>query len=193
MLSASSFFMFTQGGGGTTYATWNPADMNTNIVLSNGNLTASNPSVGVWAIGRATIGKSAGKWYWEIIGGTNAVYDMVGVAYGTASIADDKYLGIDADGWGYFSNDGWRYHSGPTALFGATFTTGDVIGFALDVDAGTCDVYKNNSLQGTLATGLTGTVFPAFSLYTGSDLTVNFGATALTYTPPTGYNAGMYN
>ena len=164
----------------------------TQIVLSNGNLTASNSS-GVWAAARATIGKSSGKWYWEVIGGTNATYDMVGIAYSTASIADLNYLGIDANGWGYFSNDGWRYHSGPNVLFGATFTTGDVIGFALDMGAGTCDVYKNNALQGTLATGLTGTVYPAFSLYTGSDLTANFGATALTYAPPTGYNAGVYN
>ena len=82
-------------------------------------------------------------------------------------------------------------------VYGSTYTTGDVIGVALDMGAGTIIFYKNNVSQGTAFTGLSGTMYRrCYTEYRRLALGVappNFGATALTYSPPVGYNAGLYN
>ncbi len=49
---------------GLSFATLNPSDKGSAVTLSNSNLTATF-SGGNGAV-RATIGKSSGKWYWEI-------------------------------------------------------------------------------------------------------------------------------
>lgn len=171
-----------------TYATWNPADKNANITLSNGNLTATN-SVANCAV-RATIGKTTGKWYWEI---TNGSVNEQDIGVGNASMTLNGYVGKDANGVGYDSSDGKLYKGDvAVATGGATYTAADIIGFALDVDAGTLKVYKNNTLQYTYTYGFTGTIYPALGAFAAASGTANFGATALTYSPPAGYNAGVY-
>ena len=80
------------------------------------------------------------------------------------------------------------------SAYGATFTTNDVIGVALDMDSGTLTFYKNNTSQGTAFTGLSGSFFPAFSGQTSDSAAVNFGQRPFSYTPPTGYVAlNTYN
>jgi hypothetical protein len=70
--------------------------------------------------------------------------------------------------------------------------TGDVIGVALDLDAGTLAFYKNGSDQGTAYSSITGTYFPGISDVdnnTGRNST--FIATSdndpFAYTPPSGF------
>jgi len=92
------------------------------------------------------------------------------------------------------TNTATKGHSGSYTLYGATYTAGDIIGIALDMDGGTVTFYKNNTSQGQAFSGITGTVFAtAGSGGTTTGLVANFGATTLTYTPPSGYNAGLYN
>jgi hypothetical protein len=74
----------------------------------------------------------------------------------------------------------------------ASYTTGDVIGVALDLDAGTLIFYKNNVSQGTAFTGLSGNFVPAVSVTTNAGANscdVNFGQQEFKYTPPSGYKA----
>ena len=72
-----------------------------------------------------------------------------------------------------------------------------MIGIALDLDGGNLEFYKNNVSQGIAATGITGTwyAYTAGLWVTTSttSITANFGSSALTYTPPAGYNAGLYS
>lgn len=173
------------------FATFNPSDKDSNVTLSNGNLTVAASVNSVWTSVRSTISKSSGKWYWELtLAGTSPVV-ISPIAKSTAGLND--FLGADANGWGYYSADGKKYTGGLGSVYGATYTAGAVIGFALDMDAGTLTMYKNNVSQGTMVTGLSGEIFAGCSVQnTGFTVTANFGATALTYTPPAGYNAGLF-
>lgn len=179
-----------------TYATRNPSDKNANITLSWGNLiaTASNTS---WKSVRATIGKSSGKWYWEVVvtksGSWNA---MVWLARSTSSLA--TYGGSVATDRVYYSYNGKAdaknaYNNNTNITYWNAFVTWDVIGVAMNMDAWELTFYKNNTSQGTF-TGLSGTMYPIASPYDNTlYFTANFGATALTYTPPSGFNAGLYS
>ncbi len=119
---------------------------------------------------------------------------MVGVLRNTASSINSVqttqlYLGQIADGYAYFGATGNKFNSNSSSAYGATFTTGDVIGIALDLDAGTLAFYKNGTSQGTAYTGLTGEFLFAFT--EGGSVTVhaNFGQRPFAYTPPTGFKA----
>lgn len=175
------------------YATWNPSDKSANIALSGGNLTATQ-SATTTGLARSTIGKSSGKWYWEITwsSGNNSL--IPGIAKSTAATTD--YPGQSADGWGYISLNGNLANAGGVIAYGASYPTGTVVGCALDMDAGTFTFYKNNVSQGVAVSSLSGTVYAAIggSSAAGSRVSVaNFGASALTYAPPSGYNAGLYS
>jgi hypothetical protein len=108
-------------------------------------------------------------------------------------ISESSYSGTTqrphqtTSGYTYLS-DGRSYHNSSVATYGASYTTGDIIGVAMDMDAGTLVFYKNGTSQGTAFTGLSGTFSPCFS-DTGSTggAIVNFGQRAFAYTAPTGY------
>lgn len=178
---------------GNTYATWNPSDKGSQVTLSNGNLTFTAATGGPNGAVRATQSNAAGKWYWEVKPGTAAT--VHGVANASMSLA--TFVGRDANGLGY-AEDG-KIYKGNVAIAtgGATFTTNDVIGVALDMDGGSVKFYKNNVLQYTIsgANVPAGALFPASSgdgASGSNNATANFGASAQTYSPPAGYNAGVY-
>ena len=175
------------GVGGTVrgnYCTLNPLDTNsTNISLLNGNLTCNQFSAD--SLTRGTFGVSSGKWYWEAtLGNTKA---NVGIATSAASL--NSYCGSDAFGFSYYSVTGQKINNGTLTSYGATSTTGDVIGIAFDADAGTLVFYKNGTSQGTAFTGLTsGPYFPAQG--TSASLQYfNFGQRPFAYTAPSGFKA----
>lgn len=176
-----------------TYATLNPADKNANVTLSWGNLTMVTSS-GTWCGARATIWVSSGKWYWEITNTTTLnPYWSRGVANASATLSNHCWQ--DTNWWGWY-NDGsssLKFNSNSPSAYGSLSSSGDVLGFALDMDAGTLTCYKNNVSQGTMYTGLTGTLYPLLVVNsTSPTITANFWATAMTYTAPAGYNQWLY-
>jgi hypothetical protein len=174
------------GNGRGNYAVLNP--LFAAGTVSDGNLkhTASTTT---WVNTSSTIFVNSGKWYFEA---TNIAgnYTMIGVATNSASTSQN--YGTATNTWTYF-NDGTKYGNGATATaYGASYTTGDVIGVALDMDAGTLTFYKNGVSQGTaFSTGLSGlTLCPWFGSYTnGNGVNVNFGQRPFSYTPPSGFKA----
>jgi hypothetical protein len=173
-----------------TYATWNPSDKAAGVTLSNGNLTAV-PASAVSV--RSTISVSTGKWYWEIKVDSGTVDNMWAVADASANIS--SYPGSDAHSWAYFQSLGRKYNNGSVSAYsGNAPAVNDIIGVALDADGGSVTFYLNNVSQGAIT--LTGLSAPYFAMYGsgGGSVqgTANFGATALTYTPPAAYNAGLY-
>jgi len=170
------------GGVAPTYATWNPADKDASITLSGGNLTAVGSSTGSV---RGTLGKATGKWYWEAL--CNSAGTMgVGVVQLADSLA--TLPGYTANGWGYFYS-GQEINNSLLLNLASTYTSGDVIGVALDAGASTVKWYKNNVLQDT-QTLSAGTYYPICGW--NANYTANFGASAMIYSPPSGYNAGLY-
>ena len=170
------------------YCTLNPLD-NGGLTLSNGNLQFDRATAS-WISGRATIGMSSGKWYWEVVQ-TTGTSMMVGISKGDA--LQSSYVGAVATGWAYNSADGNKYNNASNSAYGNTYTTNDVIGVAFDVDSGDLKFYKNGTVQnsGTAAyTGLTsGPYFPAVSLYGTATAFTNFGQRPFAYTAPSGFKA----
>jgi hypothetical protein len=167
------------------YCVINPLDVSASTVAS-GNLNisyATNSDTNR----AATFGVSSGKWYWETtitaVGGT---YSIVGITSGASTATA---LGTSSYQYAYISSTGNKFNNGSSVAYGATYTTGDVIGVALDMDAGTLVFYKNNTSQGTAYTGLSGTFFPAFNARNASSNDANFGQRPFAYTPPSGFVA----
>ncbi len=111
---------------------WNPADKGAGVTLSEGDVRAafsSNHAV------RAATGHDAGKHYFEIHVVNNGNTALV---EGIATSAMNLSATPSDDGTTNRVNRPWA-ETNPIA--------GDVMGFAVDIDAGTMDVYRNNALQ----------------------------------------------
>jgi hypothetical protein len=170
------------------FCTWNPLDKNASITLSDGNLKLAVGAVDSSV--RSTFAASSGKWYWEITITSSSGAGTVGVTNSLHSLSSTP--GGSTVGVGYRCSDGGKVINGTyTASYGASYTTGDVIGVALNMEDGEVTFYKNNASQGVAATGLSGTLFAAAGNENVSSLTwtANFGQTAFTYTPPTDFLA----
>lgn len=176
----------------TTYATWNPSDKSAAITLSAGNLTVKNTGADGQVGVRSTISKTSGKWYWEAkldsyVGDTNYAF---GVANAGATLSNPYNSGGGAFVIDVVSGN-YRYATGVNEACGTAFVTNDIVGIALDQGASTIKFYKNNTLLCTKTLPVD-TYFAATYPYRISDqTTANFGATALTYSPPSGYCAGL--
>jgi hypothetical protein len=186
------------------YCTLNPLSVGANISNAQGNLYALKTTTG-WTSQRSTIGVSSGKYYFEaLVTGTidafgNAKHAMIGVANNLATLSN--FIGVDANGWSY-NFDGLKINSGAGSSYGATFTGGDTIGVAVDMDNGKIWFAKNGTWQasgdpvaGTNAafTNLTGTVMPAIGLggLAAGNVSwdMNYGARPFAYTAPSGFKA----
>jgi len=172
------------------FCTYNPNTTMLQASLASGSLDivfAGSGGSRYGAVG--TMGMSSGKWYWETkITGT-ASSTMIGITQYANSFDVGTWPGAKAGDYGYNGN-GNLYTNSSSSAYGGAMSTGDVIGIALDMDAGTLTFYKNNVSQGVAATGLSGTYFAASgqgqtSIYPNQS--VNFGQRPFAYTPPTGY------
>jgi hypothetical protein len=132
--------------------------------ITNANLTVTGQASN-WNGWTGTFPVSSGKWYWEVLSVAEPV-------------ANYKQLGI-------ISLDGATVHIVASNLS----TVNDIHGFALDLAAGTFVWYKNNVLQATLATGLTGFWLPYVVVANSAQMTFNFGQRPFAYTPPSGFVA----
>ena len=148
---------FTKTGSGdktndnpqNVFATFNAIFKRTSVdpTFSQGNCkvvqTASN------GIAYSTIGASSGKWYAEI------KIDDVGTATSCGILEPSAYDNGNPDTQAlYYQSNGNKNNKGSASSYGASYTTGDIIGIALDVDNGTLAFYKNGASQGTAFTGL---------------------------------------
>jgi hypothetical protein len=179
------------GNGRGNYCTGNPLIMYNGgggapIVPKNGNLDLIGGAG--WAMVGSTIAVSTGKWYWEATFFKPGSGDgVLGIHKSNTSLFQIVGYSGDPNGYGYAAN-GNKQNNSTGVAYGATFTNGDVIGVALDLDAGTLTFYKNNTSQGVAFSSLSGEFFPAFSSETAY-FQANFGQRPFAYTPPTGFKA----
>lgn len=141
-----------------------------------------------WA--NSSLAMTSGKWYAEYTITTLAVAQWVGVGR-NQPVAAQYNGGLSAD-YSY-ANDGLKYNNGATAAYGATYTSGDVIGVAYDADNATLTFYKNGVSQGTAYSSIPAGqyYFQCYGRSTGGSSVVdaNFGQRSFAYTPPTGFKA----
>lgn len=138
---------------------------------------------------KASIAVSSGKWYWEItnlpVGDNSWCY---GIMRANAPInATYQLRGVNGVAYSY---NGTKWLFGVNSAYGAAHALNDVLGFALDCDAGTLTCYKNGVSQGAISIGVdtwVPTLGNAGGYYTAR---CNFGDKGtFVYTPPTGFKA----
>jgi len=144
---------------------------------SDGNLNAFFNSNAVSGSYWSTFLLTSGKWYFEVnviaIGG-NA---DVGISNKPSDAGRGTYTG-DARGNGYFyQKDGQKGINNTFSSYGATYTTGDIIGCAFDLDNNTITFFKNNASQGQISSVATPEdgFIPAIEGFNGTRLIANFG------------------
>jgi len=142
------------------FATNNPLDFpQSNATFANGNLTWSTTTASQYFWTRSTLGASSGKYYFEAKLSSASSYNHIGItdtspASATTSLEDGAY------NWGYKNSDGYIYNNGSGSSYGSTFTTGDIISVALDLDNNKLYFRKNNDAwnnSGDPTSGATGT------------------------------------
>lgn len=156
--------------------TLNPSDKGADTTLSNGNLDA-NGNTSTWSSVRATVSRSAGRRYFEVLlVAVNANSLVIGICNSGASLS--TYIGNSANGAGThwsgaasqpYVNTWTRANSGTTG----TGAVNDVIGIAVDFTAGYAWFARNGTwLVGDPAAGTTpsvsgisGAVFPGISTW----------------------------
>lgn len=107
-------------------------DAGTNVVMSNGALTATHTSTSSGGV-RSTDFKSAGKYYFEItVGTTNGTDDFVGIILSTAAISDPITF---ANVTGCYPNlGGFVYSNGVYSGKSLGAISHGVVGVAIDLD-----------------------------------------------------------
>jgi hypothetical protein len=198
-----------------TPTTWDPVGSASNWTLSNGNLTAAHTNVGgSFGYVETVDSFSSGKFYFEITDDNSVdsapsigITDYTGPNTPTTNLfgaqpGNNTTAVYGPDGVCYFE-------SGSAACFPSGWTSGDVIGVALDLDNNAIWFSKNGVWGGgasqaeieagnttnAIRTGLTGTYQVVITDSTGDSAvhqhTANFGQNAFSYTVPAGFTAGL--
>lgn len=179
---------------------WNALDKGPNLILKNSLVVqAPNYSSGQWELVRANTGKSTGKFVFELTTSTNATSEEMGIADGAAAVVGR--LGTSGVSLGLQGGSA-IYKSGITTTFSGAGATRYM--FAVDLDAGKGWIARDGVwlASGSPSTGVNHsfaftpntTLFPAAGLNTdhGYYITANFGATAFSILPPSGFTPGWY-
>ena len=164
-------------------------------IFSQGNLKAiTGSNTNRIAVGTMST-PSSGKWYWEckptdLTGGCG-----IGVGnLGSYQTSVNSYIGNYAGTylWYSYSGNGYKDVNGSNSSVAQSFAANDVVGVALDLDAGTLTMYKNGSSQLQVASGLSGQFEPVFGDGSGTNsatFEVNFGQKDFAHTPPSNHLA----
>jgi len=161
------------------FATICPLSSEVSGTFSEGNLKyySNNDS------GNANQGISSGNFYAEVYvsGGSNSYVGVIDISKGLNPNRGGDFSGHGAIA---YKANGDQYSlpiggSSSTASYGATYTSGDIIGIAVDVDADTITFYKNGVSQGNTTNGVSHIssdgIYSILVYGTGVTYTVNFG------------------
>ena len=129
----------------TNFATLNPLDnYYFGGTFSNGNITALSNSSG-YSFCTSTMGVSSGKWYveakWD--SGTNLLFGVTG----QLATSNTQGMGNVAGSIAYGSGGARRLNGAYTASWGDTYSTGDILSIALDLDNNKAYFAKNGTYQ----------------------------------------------
>jgi len=154
------------------FATLNPLDnFYFGSTLSEGNLKVAMPDA-VYAFNTSTIGMSSGKWYWEnyFVSDTLTGYPTPGISTKVAGSAAD-FVGEQTWSWCYLGSNGNKYNNNSGTSYGNTYTDGDIVGVALDLENNKLYFSKNGTWQdsGDPTSGATGTGAISIAALSGSD------------------------
>ena len=161
-----------------------------NATVEEDGLTATVPNYNS-AI-RASVGKTQGKWYWEVTVSNN--YAIIGIIDDTLPIPSQPYNTEHFRG--FYGRNGNKYNGASSSYTTALASSGETIGVAVDIDVGTIEFYRNGTSLGVAFTDIDtmGTIYPMLSSgYTVAvGVEANFGETPFQYNIPEGYKPYDY-
>jgi hypothetical protein len=197
----SAFWHGNSGGGAVTF---DPSNKGTDVTLSSGNLSATNTSASnVYETARSTTSHSAGKYYVEFIINVQAANNAVVLGFANGSSGLNDYISDGNNGVGFY-NTIIALNNTQLKDITVAHSQGDNVSMAIDF-GGQLIWYRingrnwNNDPTGNPATGAIGATFstmaagPYFAAVSmngsgnNNQVTANFGGTAYTYTPPSGF------
>lgn len=152
-------------------------------------LSFTNISNGSWCSSRAGMGKSAGKWYWEM----TRTAGTAGTVYGVTNVwPQPNFVGFNGGGGvGFYPNSKAIYGNSTSSASGTgASAVGETISVLLDLDSHQVSFQLNCGSVITSSFGLaSSTYFPVVSTSTAAPLTIkaNFGDSAFVCALPTGY------
>jgi len=168
--------------------------INSPVTYNNYVSYVSNPGADFCQIALGTMAVSSGKWVWEVTYVSSGTAGMViGICLANADPLwniPTVYSQVSALA---YRNNGQKYDGTTSSSYGSSYTTGNIIGVALDLDAGTLTFYKNGVSQGVAFSGISGAYIPMTGQFTYSSSqsynTINFGQVSggLTYSYPGTY------
>ena len=185
------------------WCTFNSASLQGGGALSNGNLSLD--PTGSTTSARGSIGLSSGKWYWEFTmrnGNTNERSCYIVQSTATSGTGQ---IHSGAGTWdSYYSYNGNAYDSvSGSVAYGNSYTAGDVIGCALDLDNKAIwwsknGTWQNSATEGEIEAGTTtnaantgladGVWTPCYQGNASSqDCDANFGQASYSGTQPEGF------
>ena len=136
----------TEDNPSNVFATWNTlAQTLSSITYSNGNTVATMTGDVGQRQSISTLGMDSGKFYMECklqaMGSTGGSYPYIGIV-AQAKYDADMYLGGSGTGW-HPTGDIYNGHSNSST--GSSYTTGDIIGVAVDVTNSKLYWHKNGT------------------------------------------------
>ena len=144
------------------------------LTISNGNLSITGNSSSAWRSLPATLGVSSGKWYYE------AKIKSFSTGLHLGIIDYSQVPNSNAYAYQYsraymYKDDGNKANNNTSSSYGNSFTTGDIIGVAMDLDNNKIYFSKNGTFQnsGDPTSGATGTG-SAFDITSGYNYTPVF-------------------
>ena len=173
------------------YATWNPLFINQYMdspatnTYTNANLTYTGGDSGGGGNPVSTIPMDLSvSWYIEV------TYDTVGGGTQYVGIHFNPTTTSGPSGGISYEDTGNKNVLGTSSAYGATYTSGDVIGIYYDSNNDQISFYKNGSSQGVAASSVSANGSRAFvyAFFGGNTdkVTLNAGQNTFTGTPPTG-------
>jgi len=173
------------------YPVFNSVSKNSSVTISDGGLRAAFTNNRFQSV---TIPiPTTGKWYAEFTALNGSSTYSIGIG-DIAQNADSSYSLLSSSPAISYINNGNKNVNGTVNAGGATYTTNDIIGVAVDSGSSSVSFYKNNSLQFTVSGS-------SFSTYAGrwvfggdasafsEVLVFNGGQRPFAYTAPTGFKA----
>lgn len=124
------------------FATWNPLFVLGNQTFTEGNLSLATGTTG-GSIG--SIAVNTGRWYWES--------KIISTATANARVAGISSLpatSLQGNGSVNYRLTGDKEVNGTDSAYGASLTTNDIVGTAIDVGARSLTFYKNGVSQGAI-------------------------------------------
>ena len=171
-----------------SFCTLNPLDnYYLGATFSDGNLRIATNN---YTYATTTIGMTSGKYYAEVLFESNSAAQMLCGITRVPSTGTTDYLGNSNGHISYYNIDGGKYLNGAARTsYGDSYTVGDVIGIAVDMDAGEIIFTKNGTSQGVItgAIDTSATYFYAggdFSSANNNTMVWNFGQQPFKYDPP---------